>query len=423
MLVAVVLVVELLAIFICVHRAYGIKLSVDRVSVLAYLIMLVIMGLVNILNLSSVFSFLCYIILVVYCYIRIKDRIVPIVVSVILSIIILTVVEFLSATLLALVPVRNMYVRDICGCLVTLLFSIVGLPILKINKLRVAICKRHWLMYVVLFFAVSVIFTILVLLKTNGGVQLSFFIFGVPSIAIILFLVIYWDKSLAKQKQMIQEMKTMETMNNNYDNLLFNVKANQHGLKNHMMAVMSSHYTYKTYEQLVEAQQIYCERIKEENKYNDLLLVGDHALSGFLYSKMLELEKEGIKISYKIKTMVKSSCVSMFYIIEMLGILLDNAKEAVLQDENLKRVDLEIKKNMDGYIFVVRNPYYEMRYEDIEEWFQMGKSTKGNERGIGLYRIKELCQNEECHITFRNRKKEEMNWIEFELWIKEKEDE
>lgn len=45
----------------------------------------------------------------------------------------------------------------------------------------------------------------------------------------------------------------------------------------------------------------------------------------------------------------------------------------------------------------------------------MGTSSKGINRGIGLYHVKELCEEWNCNIFCENIEIEGKNWIQFDL--------
>lgn len=422
MLVAVALVLELLAMIICIHKLYNQPIKIDLLSVITILISSSIMIMVNLFDLSSGLNTICYIILFIYCLRKFRDRVIPTAITLFLAIVLVAIIEFLYALVAIFLFSENMFIRDILGGLILILIVTYLIPKLKIEKLREIICRRHWLMYIILCFIVFTIFTVIILLKAQGGVQLSFFVFGIPSIAIILFMVIYWDKSIVEQKRIEAELSIIESMQNSYDDLVMRVKENQHGLKNHMMAVMSSHYTYKTYDQLVKAQKEYCGELQDNNRYNSLVIIENPTIGGFLYGKMQEIEKQGVHVNYRIESKIGDLAISYYHLIEILGVLFDNATEAVLSQDVQKIIFWRVAKDEEGYRFEVRNPFPKVGYEIIDSWFSKGDTTKGIGRGIGLYRVRELCKEWNCNIKCRNQYIENDNWIVMELVIKEKED-
>lgn len=155
----------------------------------------------------------------------------------------------------------------------------------------------------------------------------------------------------------------------------------------------------------------------DDNKYNSILTLGDQVLSGFLYQKFEEAINININIDYKADTLIESLDVQIYYVIEMLGILIDNAIEAVIIN-NDKVILFEIHKINNAYEFVIRNPNTYVDNEAILSWFDCGYSNKGKGRGFGLFRIKELCEKLGCCICCNNCTIGDKNWIEFILIIK-----
>ena len=96
-------------------------------------------------------------------------------------------------------------------------------------------------------------------------------------------------------------------------------------------------------------------------------------------------------------------------------ILLDNAAEAVLEGGFESKIIFEITQTQSGYEYVVRNPYRYVPYEELESWFKYEKSSKGDNRGLGLYHLKTICAEWNCTITYRNVEFDNLTWIEFKV--------
>ena len=203
-----------------------------------------------------------------------------------------------------------------------------------------------------------------------------------------------------------------------YDELVNEVKLRQHDFKNHLAAVFAAHYTYKSYDELVKAQAQYSRGLLQENKYNDLLTLGDTVLVGFLYEKFREIEETGTVVEFKIKGSMQGNCIPVHYVVEMMGILLDNASQAVQGTDFRKAIQFDFTEGKEEVCFKISNPFQRVSYDEIEEWFQIGRSTKGKGRGLGLYRIRNLCKEKGCTISCRNNEIEGINRIEFILAIK-----
>lgn len=415
MLVMLILFIELLSVFLCVFRVYGQKPKVDVKGIIAFGMMFAILNIINYFELNSIYSFVAYLVLLIYCKIEFKENIPITVVSMAMALIITTIIQFLCAVFLSFIPTEHLLLRTLCGDVITLCIVLSILRICKIEKLRLAISRRHWLTYLIFFFLLFVIMLILTTIKVQSELQLGLYIFGVPAMIIILFLVIYWDHCASSERKVKNELSTMQAMQENYDDLIDKVKINQHGLKNHMTAILSSHHVCETYEQLVKTQQEYFEIIKSENKYNNLLLISDNIISGFLYGKFVEIEDKGIEVEYKITATLEAQKIKHYYLIEILGILFDNAVEAVIENQDNRKIFFEFSKIQENYKFTVKNPYHEVLFEEKIKWFEMGVTTKKDGQGIGLYRVKEICKNKGYEIVCENENINGINWIVMEI--------
>lgn len=168
---------------------------------------------------------------------------------------------------------------------------------------------------------------------------------------------------------------------------------------------------------MVNAQTEYCNKLQQENKYNNLLLIENNIMAGFLYGKFQEIDEDGIMIDYSIKASLKKLEVSEYRLIEVIGILLDNAVDAVAEDGNEKQISFLINETENKYQFLIRNIYHYVPYEEIETWFQLHNSIKGRNRGVGLYHVKLICNEWNMNIGCRNIMIDGKNWIEFILEI------
>lgn len=99
--------------------------------------------------------------------------------------------------------------------------------------------------------------------------------------------------------------------------------------------------------------------------------------------------------------------------IEMLGILLDNAIESTAPNQ---QIEIVIDKNNVENIIIVKNTHSYIEKSDIENYFKVGNSSKGNNRGFGLPQL--MCLVKECGggIEFFNEKKPQ-NYAVFKLTI------
>ena len=405
---------EILATIFCIYCIYGKKVTWDVKTTVAVLGILVILEIINTYQLGGIFSFLVYVILFVYCKSMFHYSVADTIMSLLLYIIILSPIQFICVSMVNIVISEKQLVRNAIGNVLVLIICMSVLPRCGLHRLQKSILKKSKEMFLLLGFICFIVIILLLQEKICYVIQMQYFVFAVPAIFMLLYLILKWYTAQAEAEKMKEEIYKIEENAKEYESLLTKVRLRQHELKNHMAAIFSAHYTHKTYEKLVQAQEEYCNKLLSENKYNNLLLLGDNVLAGYLYGKFQEAEADGIEIRYKIAAKADNMQVPTYYVIEMLGILFDNAVES-LKNSGKKIISFEVCEKDDRYEFCVKNPFPYVPYDEISEWFRLGKSGKGDDRGLGLYHLKCLCEEWNCDVGCRNIETEQCNWIVFTL--------
>lgn len=416
MMLHIALVAEILATIICVHCIYGRKIKLDVKTVGAILGILIILEISNAFPLGGMLSLGGYLILFVYCKSEFHYSVGKTIISLLLYIIILSSIQFACVSLVNIVVSDKQLVRNVIGNIFVLIICMSVLPKCRLHRLQSRICERSRQVILLLGFMCLIVMMLLLQEKIFYKIQMQYFVFAVPAIFLLLYVMFKWYTAQTEVEKMEEEIHRVEENAKEYEGLLTKVRLRQHELKNHMAAIFSAHYTYKTYEKLVQAQEQYCNKLLSENKYNSLLLLGNNILAGYLYRKFQEAEADGIEIKYKITAKVDKNQPPTYYLIEMLGILFDNAVES-LRISGEKIISFEVCETDDGYEFYIKNPFPYVPYNEISEWFKLGKSGKGSGRGLGLYHLKCLCEEWKCDIGCRNTEIEQSNWIVFNLKI------
>ena len=108
--------------------------------------------------------------------------------------------------------------------------------------------------------------------------------------------------------------------------------------------------TCSTYEELAHALEQQSRTSFQNNVPIELLKLNYKLLAGFLYQKTVEAERKGITLSISIQNFALQTIVPEYELLEMTGILLDNAIEATAESEI-------IKVSIDSYQAKVVLPY------------------------------------------------------------------
>lgn len=416
MLIHIALIAEILTTFICVYCIYGEKFRLDRKTLGAFFSILIILEIINSNHLNGIYSFLIYMILFVYCKARFKSSIIETIISLVLCMVIVTAMQSMCALFVNTLPINAEYPKYVVTN--TMSLTVLGAlsPTNGIYHLKKNMCKHSKFVTTLLFFVSMTIMAILLQGKRLNEVHMQYFLFAIPAIIMLLYAILKWDAAQREAEKMQERLCEIEGDKKNYENLLTKIRLRQHAFKNHMEAISSFHYTHKTYEKLVQIEEDYCRQVLKENKYNDLLRIGDDVLTGYLCGKFQTAEDAGIEIDYRIMSEISQCRVPIYHVIEMLGILFDNAMEAV-KGMDRKEIFFAVCEADDKYEFLIRNPFPYVPYDNMAEWFHLEKSEKGSGRGLGLYHLKCLCEEWNSDIGCRNMEINKENWIVFSLEI------
>lgn len=416
MLVHIALTAEILAAFICIYCIYGEKFKLDKKTLGAFFSILITLEIINGNHLNTIYTFLVYMILFVYCKARFQSTIIETTIGLVLCMVLVTATQFMCALFVNTLRLDAEYTKYVVINMMALFVFVVLYSTNGLYRLKKRMCQHSKFIITLLVFAGMMITAILLQGKWFKKVQTQYYLLSVPAILMLLFVIVKWDAAQNEAEKMKEKLGEIEENKKNYENLLTKVRLRQHAFKNHMEAIASFHYTHKSDEEFVQIEEDYCRQLLKENKYNDLLLAGNDVLAGYLCRKFQEAEEDGIEIHYKITPGISQCRVPMYHVIEMLGILLDNAMEAVkgMAGKEIFFASCETNEKCE---FLVRNPFPYVPYEDMEKWFHYETSGKGDGRGLGLYHLKCLCKEWNCDIGCRNMELDKENWIVFTLNI------
>lgn len=410
------LVIEGVTIVVCLHRLYGQKIRLDMKTVCLVIIHVLFLGMFNFLEISRGAVGIIYIIYFVYCKAKFTESFVMTGISIFLLGVIMTSFQFICLIFTSIFIPDNETMRVIIAD-TEALCCILILPGNKLDRLRKYIFVKNKYVAGILGFVGFVIVFLLIQDKMSEGVQAEMFVFAVPAVLMIVVLVSKWNSSQERIGQIEKELDNNIRLQEKYSELLHKVRLRQHEFKNHLAAIFSFHYTYKTYDELVEAQRKYGNKLAWENRHNSLSLIGNDVLAGFLYGKFQELEERGLCVECEIHTKLQRMAVPNYYLIEVLGILIDNAAEAY-KDAGQGKISFSVAADEYSYYFKIRNQFAYVPYAEIEQWFKLGGSTKGEGRGLELHHVKSLCNEWEMGIRCENIEIRQENWIMFTLVVK-----
>lgn len=201
------------------------------------------------------------------------------------------------------------------------------------------------------------------------------------------------------------------------EELIEQVRIRQHKHDNEIQALCALPLTCSTYEELTAAIEQHSRTSFQNNVPIELLKLNYKLLAGFLYQKTVEAEKKGITLSISIQNFALQTIVPEYELLEMTGILLDNAIEATAESEIIK---ISIDSYQAKACIAISNPGPVIDTKLQKLMFQKGYTTKSihpEQHGLGLYILKQKVSAYHGMIQLENSKQFGRHILTFRLII------
>lgn len=339
-------------------------------------------------QLPSSLTFFSYIFLFVYVCWSYQRTIVRNLSILVISLMIVTVVELLSSQILFWVlPFEWKQ-----GMLETLTSAVVVLVCLLLTRLRfyrlLGIMDKWEPSYALVAILSLMIFTPVIMLRILKKLDIEDYIY------ITLCVLVMWLLVSKIQKYNL-ENRIRKKYIDSFTEIIVQIRRRQHKVKNQFNAAFGLYALYDTYDDLVEKQKEYLGRLWDYELPTDAIILEDPVVVALLYEKINEAVERGVVVKTVFKCSMLDQNVSDVIWVQMLGTLLDNAIEELAVCDGAKKLWIEIQEPDEERMHIsirITNTCRTLKQEELENIFKMGYSTKGADRGIGLYDVKQLVR-------------------------------
>ena len=152
-------------------------------------------------------------------------------------------------------------------------------------------------------------------------------------------------------------------------------------------------------EDIEQIKEIYDSVLKDssqklqDNKYDlgRLVNIRDRALKSLLAGKFLKAIDKKIIFNVEVPEEIQVEGMSLLDFLTIVSILCDNAIEASIEASQ-PHVSIAFLKNGAQETFIIENSIKKESI-DISEIFSFGASSKGEERGVGLYTVMKIVES------------------------------
>lgn len=230
------------------------------------------------------------------------------------------------------------------------------------------------------------------------------------TIATLLIINLFIGTYDQKRSAEIKRVNMLEQYIPVIEELIVQIRARQHEFNNRLLAISAVAQTADNLDQAKEQITELTTGLQLDISEKSLLNCDSKIISGMIFSKMKYAEIQKITIVSEITTSLKRKTVREIDVVEIVGILIDNAIEASNDGDT---VSIKIENSNEGLSVLVSNPYMMQSATDFVRMFRRGFSTKGEDgaRGHGLANVKAIVDHYRGKIITRNETVHEQNYV------------
>lgn len=319
----------------------------------------------------------------------------------------LTFITLVSIQVIASIPValcsqiiKNTSIIEFLGNLITLIFIFIIMKT-PIKRLFINIISTSFAYKISLISSYLYIATILVICQYDIYYLYSNVVLFVVVIMILIvsnLILLYYEKVISIKNQNIAFYKKHLPI---YENLVNDIRANQHEFSNRMQALQILCESASLDVPFANKLREYANTYSKPFHAYPLLAVNKPLFAASLYSLYLKGESSGISIVFNVSSNELKCSVSEVILTDLSSILLQNAIEASKLGDNIY---VSIGSTNNTTTVEIRNKVdIQITDSEISEFFTYRYSSKNtdhsesNSHGFGLYYLKreiEKCKGE-----------------------------
>lgn len=305
----------------------------------------------------------------------------------------------------------------IFGNIASLIIILAATHFLDFSPVYQFILKRDFWFNAVILNIFIALFVVITVSKVDLKLTIAYY----PLIFFYVVIAVLFNIALINSKHKIIVQEQIIRQYNEYlpviDKLVDQVRARQHQYKNDLNALNSLALTCDNPDELKSEILKNISVLSNENTPYFLLDFNLKLIAGFIYTEHLKAVAKQINISYNIHNFNIITIVPEYVLVELLGILIDNAIENSYTNDIIY-IDINCSNNKLN--FSISNPGPAVTPEIVKNFFKKGYTTKNmdvNSHGYGLFNLKNALDEYNGTITLDNEILEHKQYIKFTIVV------
>lgn len=285
---------------------------------------------------------------------------------------------------------------------------------LHLNDLSNFFVRRNKLVCIIGVFVLVLLGSQAWIIKRTHTLDAKYVLVSISFVILLLVLVMEWQKSRIDAGKRKTQLELNKLYYSAYEELIQSMREKQHDYKNHINAMQGILYSTDNCNIAIEELKKYLGSLTNKvDNLRVLTMVENPLIAGFINYEITRAINMGVDVKQSCVMPNISIKIPEYQIVEMLGILLDNAIEAMNNSEEKKMI-IELRIDNQKLVFSVQNSCKNVTSSDFRVFFKNGYSTKGVNRGIGLAKLKNMVEQNggDVHISSEELGHESMINIE-----------
>lgn len=188
-----------------------------------------------------------------------------------------------------------------------------------------------------------------------------------------------------------KELEYQKNYNTTLQSLVDSLRTFKHDYNN----TLATLYGYVQLNDIKSLKRMFKEILEESRQISSLdkinpNLIKDPNIFGLVTAKYQECVKKNITMNFEIFSELEETEIKIFDLTRVLGIFLDNGIEAASGSKE-RKLNILISEEKEKIIIEISNTYSDKALS-VEKIFEKGMSSKGKNRGLGLYKVKEIIK-------------------------------
>lgn len=325
-----------------------------------------------------------------------------------------TIIELALSTLY----MPDTIIMKIMVCTTMLVITLAIYILAPLNKLYNLLNRQNFITKILIVNSTVIATIIAKYIKSSDNIYYIniFYILTAFLIIVIIniLLISSRDKIDAQQKELDAYNAYMPII----DQLILEVRERQHNHDNHIQSIQMLPTVCHDYDEICAALSDYTSHMIAENNSSSLLKLNLKLVAGFLFSKCNYAKSCNKTLDIHVNNFQLNTSVPEYILIDLIGILTDNAIEATPEDGTAHL----ILNSIDNKITIkTSNPGPTVTPQFIDTISQTGYSTKhvtdGKLHGIGIPTLIKTINKYNGQLTIENEIIQDTTYICFQLEI------